>query len=150
MSKTYDPDNIENALVAFLSERKLRKTPERFAILRKAYEMNSHFEVDTLHAAIEKDGYHVSRATVYNTVELLEDAGILRKLSLGHATAVYELHRDNHIHLMCRRCGRIWETESPQITAALMRLRSDSFFPDSSDVTVYGLCSECADMQIEK
>lgn len=143
MSKIYDTDNVENALVAFLNEKKLRKTPERFAILRKALEMNSHFEVDALHAAIEGDGYHVSRATVYNTVELLEDAGILRKLSLGHSTAVYELHRDNHIHLMCRRCGKIWETESPQITASLMRLRSESFMPESSEVTVYGLCSEC-------
>lgn len=143
MSKIEDSDNMENALVAFLSERGLRKTPERFAILRKILEMDSHFEVDALHAAIEADGYHVSRATVYNTVELLEDAGIIRKLSFGHNTSVYELHRDNHIHLVCKKCGKIREVENPLVIASLMRLKSESFTPESFEITVHGICSEC-------
>lgn len=141
---SYDFDNIENALLTFLNEKKLRKTPERFAILRKVLEMNSHFEVDALHAAIEADGYHVSRATVYNTVELLEEAGILRKLSFGHNTSVYEVHSDNHIHLICKKCGRIREVENPLVIASLMRLKSDSFTPENFEITVYGLCSDCS------
>lgn len=143
MSRIYDHNNVENALVAFLNEKKLRKTPERFAILRKAIDLNSHFEVDALHAAIEKDGYHVSRATVYNTVELLEEAGILRKLSFGNGTSVYELHRDNHIHLICKKCGKIIETDNPGISASLMKIQLDSFTPQGFDVKIYGLCSEC-------
>lgn len=143
MSRIYDQDNVESALVDFLSRHGLRKTPERFAILRKALEVESHFEVDALHAAIEKDGYHVSRATVYNTVELLEEAGILRKLSFGNGSSVYELHRDNHIHLICKKCGKIIEIESHSISTSLLRLKLESFSPDSFDVKVYGLCSEC-------
>lgn len=135
--------DTESVLVAYLNDRGLRKTPERFAILRKILEMNSHFEVDALHAAIEADGYHVSRATVYNTVELLEEAGILRKLSLGHNSSVFELHRDNHIHLICKKCGKISEVDNPAVIASLMRLKSNAFSPESFDVKVYGLCSDC-------
>ncbi len=147
MSKIEDSDKMEAALVAYLSEKGLRKTPERFAILHKILEMNSHFEVDGLHAAIEADGYHVSRATVYNTVELLEDAGILRKLSLGHNSSVYELHRDNHIHLICKKCGKISEVDNPAVIASLMRLKSVTFSPESFDVKVYGLCSSCSQVE---
>lgn len=143
MSRIFDPDNVENVLVSFLNDRGLRKTPERFAILHKAIELNSHFEVDVLHAAIENDGYHVSRATVYNTVELLEEAGILRKLSFGNSTSVYELHRDNHIHLVCKKCGKIIEMDNPGLVASLMRKHIDNFVPDSFDVKIYGLCSDC-------
>lgn len=144
---SYDLDSLENALVAFLNEKKLRKTPERFAILRKMFALDSHFEVDALHAAIEADGYHVSRATVYNTVELLEEAGLLRKLSFGHNSSVYEIQRDNHIHLVCKKCGKISEVENPSVIASLMRLKSSSFTPESFDVKVYGLCSDCTSQQ---
>lgn len=144
MRRIYDQDNVESALVDFLSRHGLRKTPERFAILRKALEVDSHFEVDALHEAIEKDGYHVSRATVYNTVELLEEAGILRKLSFGSGTSVYELNRDNHIHLICKKCGKIMEIENPSISSSLLRLKLESFSPDSFDVKVYGLCADCS------
>ena len=90
---TLNIDSIEAAFTRFLTDGKYRKTPERFAILRKAIELHSHFEVDALHMAIENDGYHVSRATVYNTVELLEKAGILTKNVFGQnsATNNYDL-----------------------------------------------------------
>ncbi len=144
MSNDYDNNSIEDLFMRFLSEGKFRKTPERFAILRKALEMNSHFEVDALHTAIENDGYHVSRATVYNTVELLEKAGILRKNVFGQNSAIYEVNRDNHIHLICKRCGKIREIENPHIASHVMQLNPDNFIPDSFSITLYGVCGECS------
>lgn len=144
MSNVYDNDSIEAVFTRFLSEGKFRKTPERFAILRKALEMNSHFEVDALHFAIEKDGYHVSRATVYNTVELLNQAGILRKNAFGQNSTIYEVNRDNHIHLVCKRCGKIWEIDNPHIAAHVMQLNPGNFIPDSFSITLYGICGECS------
>ncbi len=144
MSKDYDNDSIEDIFTRFLSAGKFRKTPERFAILRKALDMNSHFEVDALHIAIEKDGYHVSRATVYNTVELLNQAGILRKNAFGQNPAIYEVNRDNHIHLICKRCGKIREIENPHIASQVMQLNPGNFLPDSYSITLYGICGECS------
>lgn len=145
MTPQHDTEAIENSFTKFLNEEKLRKTPERFAILRKALEMNTHFEVDALHHSIESDGYHVSRATVYNTVELLEKAGILRKNIFGQNSATYEVSRDNHIHLVCKKCGKIREIDNQHIAAHVMQLNPDNFIPDSFAITLYGLCADCSD-----
>ncbi|MDE6479560.1 MAG: transcriptional repressor [Muribaculaceae bacterium] len=144
MSNEFDNDSIEDVFTRFLTKGKFRKTPERFAILRKAVELHSHFDVDTLHMAIENDGYHVSRATVYNTVELLEEAGILSKNVFGQNTAIYEVNHDNHIHLVCKRCGKIREVENPHIAAHIMQLNTDNFIPESFAITLYGVCGECS------
>lgn len=144
MTRIIDTDGMENTLTQFLADRKLRKTPERFAILHKALEMNSHFEVDALHLAIENDGYHVSRATVYNTVLLLEEAGILRKNAFGGGSAIYEVARDNHIHLVCKRCGRIREIDNPHIESEVLGLKPDNFTPANFAITIFGVCSDCA------
>ncbi len=144
MTHINDSDSIEKAFTQFLSKRKMRKTPERFAILRKALEMNSHFDVDALHIAIEGDGYHVSRATVYNTVELLEEAGILRKNVFGQNSAIYEVRRDNHIHLVCKICGKIREIDNHHIASHVMQLNPDDFTPDGFAITIFGICSDCS------
>lgn len=146
MTRIHDPHNIEDSFTKFLHSEKLRKTPERYAILRKALEMDSHFDVDALHVAIEADGYHVSRATVYNTVELLEKAGILRKNEFGQNSAIYEVKRDNHIHLVCKRCGKIREIENNHIAVHVMQLNPENFNPDSFAITVYGVCSDCEEI----
>ena len=143
MSTVYDNDSFEDVFTRFLNEGNYRKTPERFAILRKAVELHSHFDVDALHMAIENDGYHVSRATVYNTVELLEKAGILKKNVFGQNSAMYEVNHDNHIHLFCKRCGKIREVENTHIAAHVMHLDPDNFVPDSFAITLYGICGDC-------
>lgn len=143
MTRRYDIDSVEAAFTRFLNEGNYRKTPERFAILRKAIELHSHFEVDTLHMAIENDGYHVSRATVYNTVELLEKAGILSKNVFGQNTAFYEVKHDNHIHLVCKRCGKIREIENEHIAGEVMAINPEDFSPESFAITIYGICADC-------
>lgn len=142
---TLNIESIEAAFTRFLNEGKYRKTPERFAILRKAIELHSHFEVDALHMAIENDGYHVSRATVYNTVELLEKAGILTKNVFGQNSATYEVKHDNHIHLVCKRCGMIREIENDHIASEVMQLKPEDFTPESFAITIYGICGSCQD-----
>ncbi len=144
MTRRYDIDTVDAAFTQFLNEGHYRKTPERFAILRKAIELHSHFDVDALHMAIESDGYHVSRATVYNTVELLEKAGILSKNVFGQNSAIYEVNHDNHIHLVCKKCGKIREIENPHIAGHVLQLHPEDFTPDSFAITIYGLCADCS------
>ena len=128
----------------WLEQHRLRKTPERFAILKQAWQFDRHFRVDELHAALENSRYHVSRATVYNTVALLEECGVVRRHQLtGEAT--YELATGNHLHLICTRCGRIQEQEATAEVAALLAPgRYTGFTPRYLTAYVYGLCGECA------
>ncbi len=121
----------------------MRKTPERFAILDKAVELSAHFGVDELYNALENVGYHVSRATVYNTLELLCDAGIFNRHIFATNQARYELARGSHLHLICRRCGSIREVDDPTLTSRLLTEDYPGFAPEYSSTSVYGICADC-------
>lgn len=134
------------AFTQYMTKHKLRKTPERYAILDKVMEMNSRFIIDTLHQLLESDGYHVSLATVYNTMQLLVDAGLVRRHTFGNQTAQYEKITEaspNHHHLVCSRCGKIKEVTDPEVDAVLGSRRYSSFQPAYADLYIYGVCSRC-------
>ena len=132
-------------LTEYLKAKRLRKTPERYAILDKVCEMNKHFDIEALYAAIEGDGYHVSRATIYNTMELLTDCGIVRRHQFGTQPAQYERVSAtvNHLHLICQQCGKIKEVKDPELVS-FMNSRLYSAFHDSYFcLYVYGICAAC-------
>lgn len=129
----------------FLEEKHLRKTPERFAILKKAWQMEAHFGVDALHEALEKDGYHVSLTTAYNTADLLVESGVLRRHSFGSGEAQLEAAREGHLHLICTLCGSITEAPLPPTDAIAASAAAVDFKPDYMLAYVYGRCAKCQD-----
>ncbi len=133
------------AFTQYMTKHHLRKTPERYAILDKVMDMNSHFFIDTLYQQLESDGYHVSRATVYNTMELLVDAGLMRRHTFGNQTAQYEKITGpaNHHHLVCSRGGTVKEVNDPVLDTTLRSRRYSSFQPAYADLYIYGVCSRC-------
>lgn len=147
MTERHDTQMLRSKLTEFLQRRGLRKTPERYAILEKAVELSAHFGVDELYNALEEEAYHVSRATVYNTLELLCDASILNRHLFATNQARYELAAGNHLHLICRHCGCIREVEDETLTAGLLSVKYDGFTPEYSSSIVYGLCSSCKSKQ---
>lgn len=142
--KPTEIQSLRNQLTDFMKARHLRKTPERYAILDKAVELSAHFGVDQLYQAMEDEGYHVSRATVYNTLELLCEAGILNRHLFATNLARYEVARGSHLHLICRRCGSIKEIDDSSLTASLLTEDYAGFKPEYSSSSVYGLCALCA------
>ena len=127
----------------YLTERQMRKTPERFALLDKAMTLPGHFSVDTLYEAMESSGYHVSRATVYSTLELLVDCGLLNRHLFGTRKTSYEVALGSHFHLICSDCGRIREIEEDNLAEYLTGMTFEGFSPTYYSTIVYGLCSEC-------
>lgn len=134
------------AFTQYLTQHKLRKTPERYAILERVFAMTDHFFIDALYKAIEADGYHVSRATVYNTIELLVDAGLVRRHTFGAQPAQYERITGitNHHHLVCSRCGKVKEIKDQEIDAMLSARRFAGFTPVYADLYIYGVCGRCS------
>lgn len=133
-------------LTEFLDSRKLRKTPERFAILDLVYSHNDHFDIDTLYGEMEERAYHVSRSTVYNTIELFCECGIVRKHQFGTQQSQYEkvVNSGNHHHLICMECGKIKEVKDDELMRYISSKKYGTFNTEYFSLYVYGVCSKCA------
>ncbi len=77
---------IKDVLRQYLHEKSFRNTPERYTILEEIYNMDHHFNVDDLYLLMMQKKYHVSKATIYNTIEIFLDAGLIRKHQFGEKT----------------------------------------------------------------
>ena len=138
--------SVKQRLSMYLESRKMRKTSERFAIIDKIYTSSAHIDVVTLRQAMLADGFQVSRATVYNTLDLLIEAGLVRRITLGDGVARYErvIQANNHHHLICTRCGKVKEMKAVEVVGELLSRKPRSFEPMYYSLYIYGLCSRCA------
>ncbi|MEG2180232.1 MAG: transcriptional repressor [Bacteroidales bacterium] len=138
-------ETVKEKLVSYLSARNLRKTPERFAILEQIYSLNEHFDVDTLFELMLKSGYRVSRATVYNTVDLLVECRLIRKHQFGTNMAHYEkaYNSESHHHLICTECNAVQEVKDEELHNDIQEKKYHRFTLTNYNLYMYGLCHKC-------
>ena len=111
------PEEVHRLFSVYLKERGLRQTAERFAILDEIYAEAGHFDADELFIRLKEKRIRVSRATVYNTLELLLDCDLVVKHQFGKAQAKYERAYAywQHDHLICVDCGEVLEFCDPRL-----------------------------------
>jgi Fur family ferric uptake transcriptional regulator len=145
---------VKDEFMEYLTLHKHRKTPERFAILDHIYSTKGHFDMDSLYKSMIDVNFRVSRATLYNTIELLLNAGLVVKHQFGGNMSKYEkaYGNENHDHLICTTCGEVREAKN-EVSIATQLRKIKKFTVSYYSMYIYGTCSKCSHakkMEIKK
>jgi Fur family ferric uptake transcriptional regulator len=131
------PSNAD--LVARLHARGLRMTPQREQVLAAVRRLE-HATPEQISETVTD----VDVTTVYRTLELLEQLGLVRHTHLGHGAPSFRPAEDDHVHVVCHECGQVIDAPHDLIDALSTRLQSErGFTVDRSHFTVFGRCADC-------
>ena len=129
-----------------LKKEGLKYTPQRTAVLEEIIKNKGHRESEEIYLALKKRGQHVSRATVYRTMDILVNSGFARKMNLGDGSARYEskVNSPHHDHLVCMDCGLIVEFMDQQIEDLQDKIAIQYNFQLKRHIhQLFGLCKKC-------
>lgn len=136
------------SLAAMLRERGLRLTPQRQLILEAVHELG-HATPEQVHTYVRERVAGVNITTVYRTLELLEDLGLVNHTHLSHGSPTYHAAGEHqHVHLVCRGCGSIGEVDPSVMLPVTDRLLSEQGFRvDVGHVSLFGECGNCKELR---
>lgn len=139
-------NEVKKVLTDYLEKNNLRKTKQRYDIIDIIYTETEHFTIDELDFLIKSKNIKISRATLYNTIDLLEKLDLIKKHKFNSKISFYEksYYQKKHSHLICKICGKIVEFCDPRI----FKIEEDigeyyKFDITESEIIFYGICEEC-------
>lgn len=139
-------EEAERTFTEFLSRRQLKFTPQRRTILMEAFGAKGHFSAEELLETAKKRDHSISKATLYRTLSLLTEAKLLEEHDFGGGHKSYERHlgHTHHDHMICIKCRRILEFESPSIEEMQeAEAKKRGFQIIFHSHKLFGLCSKC-------
>lgn len=140
------PDDLLDRFTRYLRDRRLPLTRQRLEIARAVFESPDHPSVDRLQRALADRRIRVGTATVYRTLDLLVESGLVRAHDFGEGFRRFEpmSDRSRHEHLVCRRCGRADEFVNERLERMLEMIADEhQFLHQRHRVEIFGLCAEC-------
>ena len=121
-----------------------RITPQRLLILETMREAGGHLHADEIYSLARQKAPRLSLSTVYRTLAMLKEAGLVDELHLGEEHHHYEIRGDGHHHLICQGCGKVVEFECPFSQDLLRDLGEEHGFEIAGiHLDLVGYCAEC-------
>jgi Fur family transcriptional regulator, stress-responsive regulator len=131
-------------LTELLRDRGQRVTTQRLLIHRFLRDHRGHLTAEQVLAGVADGLPGTALPTVYATLELFEDLGLVRRVQTGGGTMVFDPRTDPHHHVTCRRCGSVEDIEAPvELAGVMRRARRAGYAPEHAEVVVSGLCANC-------
>lgn len=129
-----------------LRSRGLRRTPGRRAVIEALKAAESHLTAEEIAVQVHARHPDLNISTVYRTLDVLEELGVVGHAHMGHGRAVYHLTERSHAHLFCEACGRVDELPLVELGGLLERLeRRFGFRGDAMHFAIVGVCRDCQD-----
>lgn len=139
-------DDIRERLDAFIKKKGLRQTPQRDSIVDVIFASDEHFTPEELFDRLRTKNSRASRATVYRTLALLDEAGLIHEIDLGDGQTTYDpnfVDHPNHNHLVCVDCGKVKEFEDSHLdTLNDCLTRRMGFRPVSQSLRIEATCEK--------
>jgi Fur family ferric uptake transcriptional regulator len=139
---------IKERLTEYLEKKGLRKTRERYAVLDEIFSLNKHFDIESLFDYMKSKNHQISRATLYNTINLLVESKLIVKHNYDNNTAIFEKNNEQseHHHIICNQCGKIIEFSNSKIDSICSSISEKlNFSVQYHLLYLYGTCNECKD-----
>jgi Fe2+ or Zn2+ uptake regulation protein len=133
----------QDDLATALRARGMRVTPQRMVLHRALRELDRHVTADELLASVVDRLPNVSLPTIYATLELLEELGMVRRVQRA-GTTLFDPRTDSHHHLVCTSCGSVEDTDLCAAPAEAEVVRVHGFRPSAHELDIYGTCRRCA------
>ncbi|MDO8185328.1 Fur family transcriptional regulator [Conexibacter sp. JD483] len=138
-------ESIDAELTELLRARGQRVTSQRLVINRMLRSRDQHVTAEEVLGAVTQTLPGTSLPTVYATLELFEQLGIVRRLNSGGGAVLFDSRTVDHHHAICRDCGAVQDIDDPaELSGVLQAARDAGFAPDRAAVVVDGLCAACA------
>ncbi len=152
MDKDKTREVVKQIFTEYLTAKSCRKTPERYAILDYIYSEHGHFDMDSLYEAMNGRNFRVSRATLYNTMQLLTECKLVLKHQFGSNLSYYEraYNNDFHHHLICVHCNHVEEYKDSDLKELIQGKKIKRFTPSHYSLYIFGICNKCAKILKQK
>ena len=141
----HDINRIRDVFAQYMKEKTLRKSTVRETILEHICQIKGHFDVEMLLQRLEEFNFHVSRASIYNTIELLLDADLIVRHQFSSKIVQYELKSVSatHHHAVCINCHTVKEFKNDKLSKEIDNHKVIKFTPEYYTLYIYGICSKC-------
>lgn len=130
-------------IVQMLKSKKLRVTPQRFAVYANLMARTDHPTAEQILQDLNQEAPQSSQATVYSSLQALQDAGLVREVLLEEGVCRYDANVQPHHHFRCRCCGVIEDIAWEQVHTIQLNQLRPGLTVDSYELTVHGVCDLC-------